>query len=184
MRKFLQKLAVLALAGTMLASCSSLLGPRRVELPLTKLQAGIDRRFPMNNRILELFEVELTRPQIALLPDSGRVALTMDATVAPPFVRQSWRGSMSVSGRLYVDPGRNAVLMAEPRVDRFDLDGVDAASQRQLAKVANTLMDKVVSDMTVYTFRPEDLTYAGVQFVPTRIVTKADALVVSVEPLK
>ena len=175
-----------ALAGVllacMLASCSALVGPRQVELPLAKLQAGIDRRFPMSNRVLELFEVALTRPQLALLPDSGRVALTMDASVSPPFVRQSWRGSLVVSGRLYVDAGRNAVLMAEPRVDRFAIDGVDPASGRQLSGIANSLMNKIASDMVVYSFRPEDLRYAGVQFVPTRIVTNADALLVSVEP--
>ena len=182
MKKLIHRFGLLALAGVLLASCASLAGPRQVELPLAKLQAGIDRRFPMNNRVLELFEIALTRPQLSLLPESGRVALTLDATVSPPFVRQSWRGSMSFSGRLYIDPGRNAVLMAEPRVDNFAIDGVDPSSQRQLTGVANTLMNKIVADMTVYSFRPEDLRYAGVQFVPTRIVTTANALLVSVEP--
>jgi len=182
MKKLIKIAGALALAGGVFAACSSLVGPRQVELPLTKLQAGIDRRFPMNNRVLELFDIALTRPQLSLQPDSDRVALTMDASVTPPFVRQSWSGTLSLSGRLYVDPGRNAVLMAEPRVDRFVIDGIDPSAQRQLTKVANTLMDKVVADMTVYNFRPEDLKYAGVQFVPTRIVTKQNALLVSVEP--
>ena len=175
-------LGLLALAGGLLASCASLVGPRQIEIPLSKLQAGIDRRFPMNNRALDLFDIALSRPQLSLLADSGRVALTMDASVTPPFLRQSWRGSMTLSGRLYVDPGRNAVLMAEPKVDRFAIDGIDPASQRQLTGAANILMDKVVTDMIVYTFRPEDLSYAGMQFVPTRIVTTPTALKISVEP--
>ena len=182
MKKLARHLGLLALAGALLASCAALVGPRQVELPLAKLQAGLDKRFPMNTRVLELFDIALTRPQLSLQGDSGRVALTMDAVVAPPFLRQSWRGSMALSGRLYVDPGRNAVLMAEPRVERFAIDGIDGATQRQLTSAANTLMDKIVADMTVYTFRPEDLRYGGVQFVPTRIVTSSNALVVSVEP--
>lgn len=182
MKRLVRHLGLLALAGAFLASCASLVGPRQVGLPLAKLQAGIDKRFPMNNRVLELFDVALSRPQLSLLGESGRVALTMDAAVSPPFIRQTWRGSMSLSGRLYVDPARNAVLMAEPLVERFAIDGIDGASARQLTSAANSLMDRIVADMTVYSFRPEDLTYAGVQFVPTRIVTTDKALVVSVEP--
>jgi hypothetical protein len=35
-------------------------GPRRVELSQAKLQAGLERRFPLDNRLLELFDVNLT----------------------------------------------------------------------------------------------------------------------------
>jgi hypothetical protein len=72
--------------------------------------------------------------------------------------------------------------MAEPRVDQFVIDGMDPALQRQLNRAANKLMDKVVADVPVYSFRMEDLRYAGVQFVPTGIRTRRDALVVTVEP--
>jgi hypothetical protein len=108
----------------------------------------------------------------------------MDALVAPAFLRQSWRGSLVLSGRLYVDAARGAVLMAEPQVDRFTIDGVDDARQRQFAKVASLLMEKVASDVPLYHFRPEDLRYGGMQFVPTRITTTARGLRVFVEPAR
>lgn len=171
-------------ACALLSSCASLVGPRQVEIPLHKLQAGLERRFPLNNRMLELFDVRLSRPQLYLLPEQDRVALSIGADIAPPFLRQSYTGSIDFSGRLYVDPGRGAVYMAEPHVDRFALDGVDGAAQRQLAKVANVVMDTVIRDIPVYSFRMEDLRYAGVQFVPTRIRATRSGLLVSLEPLK
>lgn len=174
--------AALLLAGSLLASCAGMLGPRQIALPLSKLQAGMDRRFPLNNRVLELFDVQLTRPQLALQPDTERIALTMDASVAPPFLPQPWTGSMEMSGRLYVDAARGALFMGEPRVDRFVIDGIDPSRQRQMTKVANVLVDQLIRDMPVYRFRPEDLRYAGVQFVPTRIATTSNALVVTLEP--
>ncbi|MCC6070588.1 DUF1439 domain-containing protein [Massilia sp. GCM10020059] len=178
------RLAATLLACSLLASCANVFGPRQVELPLHKLQAGMERRFPLNNRVLELFEIRLTRPQLALLPDTNRVALTMDASVAPPFLRQSWTGTMAMSGRLYVDAARGAVMMAEPRVDQFAIDGMDQSRQRQVTKVANVLVDQLVRDTPVYSFRPEDLRYAGVQFVPTRITAARDALLVTLEPVR
>ncbi|WP_229448736.1 DUF1439 domain-containing protein [Massilia sp. CF038] len=182
MLKFRTLLPLLALA--LLTSCASLVGPRDIELPLTKLQSGLERRFPISNRMLELFDVELSRPQLSLQSDAGRVGLSLDAVVAPAFLRQSWRGNLGLSGRLYIDPVRNAVMMAEPRVETFTVDGVDAARQRQLTGVANVLMEKVVLDTPLYHFRPDDLRYGGVQFVPTRIATSARGLVVTVEPAK
>lgn len=171
-------------ACALLSSCASLVGPRQVEIPLHKLQAGLERRFPLNNRMLELFDVRLTRPQLYLLPEQDRVALSISADIAPPFLRRSYTGSIDLSGRLYVDPGRGAVYMAEPQVDRFALDGVDGGAQRQLAKVANAVMDTVVRDIPVYSFRMDELRYAGVQFVPTRIRATRSGLLVSLEPLK
>jgi hypothetical protein len=38
-------------------------------------------------------------------------------------------------------------------------------------------------DIPVYSFRMEELRYAGVQYVPTRIATTANGLRVSLEPL-
>jgi hypothetical protein len=176
--------AAFLLAGGMLASCASLVGPRQIEIPLSRLQAGVDRRFPVDNRVLELFDIRLSRPRLTLQDGSDRVALSMEAYIAPPFIKQSWSGSLALSGRLSVDAARGAVLMSEPRVDKFAIDGIDEARQRQLGKVANVLMNKVIRDVPVYSFRMEDLRYAGVQFVPTRITSTAQALVVTLAPAR
>jgi hypothetical protein len=165
----------------LLSSCASVLGPRQVELPLHKLQSSLDKRFPINERLLDIFDVQLMRPQLSLVPDQDRVALAVDASVAPPFAR-AWAGNVAFSGRLYIDPGRAAVMMAEPRVDRLRLGNPDA--ERQLTRVANTLIDTVARDMPVYAFDQKDLRYAGVQFVPTRIQTTPTGLLVTLEPAK
>ncbi|AWL05611.1 DUF1439 domain-containing protein [Massilia oculi] len=180
-RRTVVRLAAIAVGASLLASCPSLIGPRQVELPLHKLQAGLDKRFPVNERLLELFDVQLTRPQLAIQPDQDRVALAVDASVAPPFAR-AWNGNIAFSGRLYVDPGRAAVMMAEPRVDSLRLGNPEA--ERHLTRVANGLIDTVARDMPVYSFEQKDLRYAGVQFVPTRIQTTRTGLVVTLEPAK
>ncbi|MBB6134619.1 hypothetical protein HD842_002761 [Massilia aurea] len=180
-RRTALRLTAAALGACLLSSCASVLGPRQVELPLHKLQSSLDKRFPINERLLDIFDVQLTRPQLSLVPDQDRVALAVDASVAPPFAR-AWAGNVAFSGRLYIDPGRAAVMMAEPRVDRLQLGNPDA--ERQLTRVANTLIDTVARDMPVYAFDQSDLRYAGVQFVPTRIQTTRTGLLVTLEPAK
>lgn len=180
-RRRLLTLGAAVVGAGLLASCSSLIGPRQVEIPLHKLQAGLDRRFPINERLLDVFDIQLTKPQLALQPEQDRVALSVDASVAPPFAR-AWTGSVAFSGRLYVDPGRSAVMMAEPRVERLQLGNPEA--ERRLTGVANGLIDTVARDMPVYSFDQGDLRYAGVQFVPTRIQTTRTGLLVTLEPVK
>ncbi|MES3023091.1 MAG: DUF1439 domain-containing protein [Pseudomonadota bacterium] len=176
--------AIALFACALLAGCASIVGPREIDLPLSRLQEGLERRFPVQNRMLEIFDVELSRPQLAILADSGRVALGMDAAVAPAFMRKAWRGRMSLSGRLEVDPTRNAIFMRDARVDQFVVDGIDEAQQRRLGKIADLLMEQLTRDLPVYRFRPEDVRYAGMQFTPTRIATTPQALVVTIEPAK
>jgi hypothetical protein len=182
-RRAAKALAAMA-ACSLLASCASMVGPREVKLPLYKLQAGMERRFPLDNRMLELFDVHLSRPQLALLPERDRVALTVQAEVAPSFLGKSWSASLALSGRLYVDPSRHGIFMADPRVDQLELGGAGGSYQRQLTKIADLVLDEVVRDLPLYSFRMEDLRYAGVQFVPTRITTRSDALVITLEPAK
>src|SRR5438067_13611370 len=146
-------------AGGLLASCASLVGPRRVEISQARLQAGLERRFPINNRMLQLLDVQLAQPQLTIQPESDRVALGLGVTVAPPFLHQSWRGSMALSGRLVLDPSRNAVFLTDTHLDRFDVDGIDADRARDLGRAADVLVNQMVRDVAVYSFRPEDLRY-------------------------
>lgn len=180
-RQFGKVLAVVV-AGGLLASCAGLVGPRRIELSQARLQAGLERRFPLHNRVLDLFEVQMTRPQLAILPNSDRVSLTLDVSVAPPFLSQSWNGTMALSGRLVLDAARNAVFLQDTHVDRFDIAGMDGSKTRDIGRAADLLVNQLVRDMPAYTFRTEDLRYAGVQFVPTRLETAPGALVVTLEP--
>lgn len=183
-RRFCQTALAPLLACAVLASCASLIGTRQVNVPLARLQASLDKRFPIEHRLLSVFEVRLTRPQLTLLADSDRVALAMEASVESPFLKRPLHGSMALSGHLSVDNARNAVVISDARIDRFAFDGLDAGRQQQLAGVGNLLSDEVLKDAALYTFRPEDLRYAGVQFVPSKITTTPTALIVTVDPAK
>jgi len=175
----------LALAGTgLLASCATMIGPRRIELSQSRLQAGLERRFPLRNRMLELFDVQLTRPRLAIMPETDRVGLSLDVSVSPPFLRQSWNGALAMSGHLVLDNVRNAVVLSATHVDSFDVDGMDGNRVRDLGRAADLLVNQLMRDMPVYSFHPDDLRYAGVQFIPTRLETAPGALFVTLEPAR
>jgi len=168
----------------LLVACAGLRGPREVELPLSKLQEAIDRKFPFDNQYLEIFALNVSNPRLTLQPDTNRVVTSMDVVIAPPFLNKAWRGSFALSGLLQIDAGRNAIILTEPRLDTFALDGLESRYASQIAKVGSLLAGQLLQDVALYTFKPDDFSYAGTRFVPTRISTKSSALVVTFEPAK
>jgi hypothetical protein len=146
------------------------------------LQTSLERKFPLHQRALGVFEVELSHPRLSVMAESDRVALSVDLGVAPLLARQSWHGSLLISGRLRVDSPHNAIYIADAHVDRFIVDNMDEGKQAQIASVANLLADKLMREVPLHTFRPEELRYAGVQFVLTAIDTRPGGLVAKLQP--
>lgn len=176
---------ILALAVVLLtAACATLIGPRQVDVPLARIQESIAKRFPFNNRYLDLLDVQVTNPRVTLQPETNRILTTLDTAVAPPFLKRSWTGNMAVSGQLRVDASRNALVLAEPRVEAFNVVGLDPLYANQVLKIARLLAEQMLTDYPLYTFQPADLRYAGTSLYPTKITTRSNALVITFEPVR
>jgi hypothetical protein len=171
-------------AAVLLTACASLLGPREVDIPLARLQERLAARFPVRNRYLELLDINVSNPRIALQPENNRILTSMDTTIAPPFIDKPLTGNISVSGRLEIDMTRNALVLAEPRVEKFSVNGQELPYVNQIAKVASLLAEQLLKDAPLYTFKPDDFRYAGTSFRPTKITTRPNGLVVTFEPVK
>lgn len=176
-------LAIL-LATLLLSSCAALIGPRDVEFPLAKLQQSVDKRLPFSQRYLGLFEITADQARLALPAGQNRLSLAADVTVALPLLGKSWRGKMAISGVLALDNPQNAVTLTEPRLDRLTMDGMDDAYAAQVTQIGNLLARQLLANVPLYTFKPDDLRYAGAAFMPTKIGTKPEQLVVTFEPVK
>lgn len=183
MKRFYARMLML-LAAITLSACAGLLGPREIEFPLYKLQQSLDRNFPLNNRYLALLDIQVSNPRLALQPDSNRVLTTMDAVIAPPFMKNAWKGRFAISGGLQFDPAKNAIVLTDPRMENIELDGVDAGVSRQVSKLGGLLAEGILNGVPLYTLQPNDLQYAGTRRVPTNIVVRRNSLVITLESVK
>jgi len=176
-------LAAGAAVTVLMAGCATFAGPRDYDVPLAKLQRNIDRRFPIEHRALAVFDLRLVQPRLATLPNE-RIALTALLSVSSPLMRQEYTGTISLSGRLNIDASRNAVMLADTRLEDFTLDGLDERTQRQVSGAARVLANNLARETPIYTWRPEELRYAGIQFVPTAIRTSSNGLSIHLEPMR
>lgn len=175
---------LLLAAMLLLSSCATLLGSRDVEIPLSRLQDTMSRKFPFNNRFLELLDISITNPHVSLQPETNRIMTSMDTSIVPPFLKTSWKGNLAVSGNLKFDPARNALVLGDPRVEQFVIDGLDSPYARKITAAGSLIAEQLLDNMELYTFKPEELRYAGTDFTLSKITTKSNSLVVTFEPAK
>ncbi len=153
-------------------------------MPVEQLQQSLARKFPLNQRYLDLVNVRVSNPRLQLQSNSNRITTTLDAAVSPVMVARQMTGSFTLSGIPMLDMARNAVVLREPRMEKLTLDGVDETLTLQLAKIGDALAQKILADMPIHQFEPGQLRFAGVQYTPTAISTTPQALMVTFEPVK
>ena len=175
---------LLTLVFLILGGCASLIGSHDVEIPLAKMQQSLQKKFPFNNRYLDLFDITVNNPQLTLQAETNRVVTTLDARVAPPFLKKPWEGKLVISGVLKIDASRHAVLLSEPRLENLTMDKATGTYTGKLARLGTMLAEDILNNTVIYSFKPEEFNIAGMQFNPTKITTRANGLVVSFEPPK
>ena len=184
MSRFAFHRLIVAAAILLLSACAIFNGPRTVLVPTEQLQSSLDRRFPLDMRYLELFDLHATHPVLRLDADAGRAQLTMDVVIAPPFVKRTWKGSIALSGVLRPDDAQHALVIREPRLDAFRIDGFDSEMSRQITRYGGLFAEQLLRDMPIARYDDVRPAYAGADWVPTKIDTRADGLMITFEAVR
>jgi hypothetical protein len=68
---------LLALFVIALTGCAQVLGPQTLTWSEADVNQMLAKRFPMDRRVLELLDVNVTQPEVKLLPGTNRLATDM-----------------------------------------------------------------------------------------------------------
>jgi hypothetical protein len=134
-----------------------------------QVQAAVQRKFPYHRSLQQLFEVTLTNPVVVLQPDRNRVAVRLDAELQSPLLQQPVGGVFTLSSELAWDAASRSVVLKQPSVDNVDMQGSAAAYGQQVGAVAALAATQLLNNYPVYTFKPEQLQFAGVNYEPGTI---------------
>lgn len=162
--------------------CASWLDARDAVMPLSKLQKSVDAEFPVKGRYFDMYEVEATQPKLSLHPEANRIAATLGVRIAPTFMKRALQGQITISGVMRIDERRNAVVLAEPRLENMAINTATGIQPAILQETVAQIVENVFSNMVIYTFRREDLRTTFVSWRPSNIRVRSDSIVVSFEP--
>lgn len=140
-------LAVLAVAG--LGACASL-DPRRVTLSQAELQSLVERRFPRQQRVMELFDVSLANPVVRLVPERNRMATSMDVQASERLSGRALRGSLALDHSLRFEPSDASVRLANVKVEDVKLELAGTPLSGQAARLGALLAERALDDFVIY----------------------------------
>lgn len=149
-----------------------------------ELQSGIKSRFPRNLRYLEMFDVRLSNPELALDPAKNRIVTKINARVTSQlFFAAPLNGVLTINSGLKYDAAARTVRLDQPVVERVDMDGMPASYAQQMNDIGNVVAAQVLADYPLYTFKPEELQLNGQRFEPGAITVTADGIKVEIRQL-
>lgn len=178
-RPLLLLLPALALAG-----CAGLAGPKVVTLDEAELARLVARNFPLERRALEVLELRLDAPRVALLPQSNRLATEFEVQALERLSARRYLGRLALEYGLRYDEAAQAVRLADVRVRRLQFDGASESLQPLLDRLGSLLAEQVLRDAVIYRFKPEDLEKAGRRgYRPGAVTVTARGVEITLVPL-
>lgn len=173
-----------AAAALLLAGCAGIGGPKVITLDEAELARLMAKNFPLERRALEVLELRLEAPRVALLPTSNRLSTDLDLQVSERLSARRYQGRLSMDYGLRYDEAAQAVRLADVRVQRLQLDGAGERLQPYVERLGALLAEQVLRDAVIYRFKPEDLDKAGRRgYRPGAVTVTSRGVEITLAPL-
>ena len=182
-RRFLLTAWAATAVSVSLAACASTTFPfipSHYTFSQQQVQDAVQRKFPYQRTMSQLFDVALTNPVVGLLPDTNRISVQLDAHLASPFLQQPVDGIFTLSSQLAYDSASHSVVLVSPHVDSVNVSGGAQAYSQQINAAAGLLATQLLTNYPIYTFKPEQLQFAGVHYEPGTITILTNGIRVQV----
>ena len=147
----LQRRRVLAgLVAAGLGGCASVV-PREFTTSERELQAALSARFPLQQKVLEVFEVQVTTPRVLLQPAAGRLMLGFDLGLRETVLsRRDFRGSIMFSSALRYEPSDGTIRLDRVRRENLAIDGLPAMLVSGLNRWGGWLAETWLENMEIH----------------------------------
>lgn len=161
------------------------MGPRTVDISREELQSKLARKFPMTQRVLNMFDVTASLPRLDMIADTNRVAAAFDLRAKDTYYGRDYLGNVAVSFGLRYEPKDLTLRILGLNVDRIHIEGMPQGFQQMLLDLGNKLAREHLQDYPIHQFKPEDLRAAdrmGYQVDDIRVTQSGLAVHLSPRP--
>ena len=176
----------LGVAGLLSGCALSPPGPRTLEISEVQLVERLARQFPVQRRVLEVFELSLQDPRVRLLPQENRMETDMAYVVGRPARpgSRTLRGRLRISYGLRLDAEDLSVRLQDVRVEPLADPDVPGPMAEHVGRMGGMLAEELLRDFVVYRIRPEDVQGAARQgYRPTQLTVVPGGLQLRLDPL-
>lgn len=177
MKKLINVLFVLLLAG-----CASMMGDRTVNVSEAQIQEKLNEKLAIPISLLKVFDVNLSNSLVTFDQATGRMYTTMDTNLSSALFNESVSGKLGISGKLRFDAPTSSIVLGEPKIEQFNLDGANGKYNDLLNALAKTVGDQMLNGLVLYKVKPEDLKVGKTQYRPKEMLVTNKGLQLTLTP--
>ena len=144
---------VLALMA-LLSGCAGLIGTHDVDISESQLTLLLARQFPMERKVLEVVELNITNPQITLLPQSNRVATELDVSALDRLFGSSAMGHVKLDYGLRFQASDHTIRMTEVRVRELTLSSGSNNLRGAAQRLGGLVAENALENLVLYRMKP------------------------------
>ncbi len=150
-RRLLRATPVLALLVPLaMGGCAGLLGPPTVTLSEAELARLMERNFPVDRTLLDIFDVTVNAPRVRLLPEANRIAATVGVRARNRLFALGWQGQIDFDAALRWEPTDQTVRLSQVRVRDLALVDPGAFNRNTVERLGAALAERVLEDSAIY----------------------------------
>lgn len=166
-----------------LSGCAAL-GNRTVNVSEADIQNMLNKKLAVPIQLLKIFDVSLSNSLVKFDQKTGRMQTTLDTVLDSKLLDKSLVGKLGISGKLRFDAASQSIVLDEPSIDQFNIDGAGSKYNDLLSSLAKTVGSQMLNGMALYTVKPEDLTFGGTSYSPKDMVVTDKGLQLTLTPAK
>jgi len=167
-----------------LQGCASPGSPTVIALGETELGLLVDRAFPVQKRVLDVLDVQLTGPKLRLQPESNRLAVAVAVQSQDRVLGRTAKGYLAFETGLRYEPRDASIRLVRVRVVSLGLDGTAPtpasvaasapAPTGAMQRLGAALAERGLEDLPIYHVTAErQASLKQLGLVPTAVTVTA-----------
>ena len=176
------KLFTLLFVISFLTSCATMTGDRTVNVTGDQIAQKLNEKLALPISLLKVFDVNLSNSLVTFDKATGRMITTMDTKLSSQLLGKNLAGKLGISGKLRFDAATSAVVLDEPKIENINFAGASGKFNDVFNAMAKTVGGEMLSGLTLYTVKPEDLKFGGTTYAPKDMVVTDSGLQLTLTP--
>lgn len=176
------KKILIALIALVLSSCATMMGDRTVNVTGDQIAQKLNEKLTLPISLLKVFDVNLSNSLVTFDKTTGRMITTMDTKLSSQLLDKSLAGKLGISGKLRFDAATSTVVLDEPKIENVNFEGADSKFNEVFNAMAQTVGGEMLNGLTLYTVKPEDLQFGGINYAPKDMLVTDNGLKLTLTP--
>jgi PBP1b-binding outer membrane lipoprotein LpoB len=176
------KKILIALIALVLTSCATMMGDRTVNVTGDQIAQKLNEKLALPISLLKVFDVNLSNSLVTFDKTTGRMITTMDTKLSSQLLDKNLAGKLGISGKLRFDAATSTVILDEPKIENVNFEGADSKFNEVFNAMAKTVGGEMLNGLTLYTVKPEDLQFGGINYVPKDMLVTDSGLQLTLTP--